>query len=154
MKIGLVSDTHNFLDPRVPPLLAGATAIIHAGDIGLPRILGELERIAPVVAVGGNTDDPAFRYAATRTAEWNGWKVLVRHIVNPHEPDAALSRLLRLEKAAIVVFGHTHKASMDHVGGTWFINPGSAGKRRFGGDCSLALLDLAGREPQVKFHKW
>ena len=68
MEIGVISDTHNFLDPKIPERFAGVGHILHAGDIGLPWILQELERVAPVTAVGGNTDDPALRYAPVKTS--------------------------------------------------------------------------------------
>jgi len=60
VKIGVISDTHNFFDPKIPGLFNGVEHILHAGDIGLPRILLDLEAIAPVTAVSGNTDDPGF----------------------------------------------------------------------------------------------
>ena len=68
MKIGVISDTHNFLDPQIPELFAGVSHILHAGDIGLPRVLTQLESIAPVTAVGGNTDDPVLRHDETKIA--------------------------------------------------------------------------------------
>src|SRR5208337_2195517 len=74
MKIGVLSDTHNFLDPKIPELFAGVSHILHAGDIGLPWILTELEAVAPVTAVAGNTDDPRLRYDPTRTVELAGRK--------------------------------------------------------------------------------
>ena len=86
MKIGVISDTHNFLDPKIPGLFAGVSHILHAGDIGLPQILTELGSIAPVTAVGGNTDDPAMRHDETRLVELTGRKFLIHHIVNPAAP--------------------------------------------------------------------
>ena len=72
MKIGVISDTHNFLDPVVPKLFAGVDHILHGGDIGLPKLLLDLEQIAPVTAVAGNTDDSAFRYPLTEVIELSG----------------------------------------------------------------------------------
>ncbi|HVV72662.1 MAG TPA: metallophosphoesterase family protein, partial [Verrucomicrobiae bacterium] len=65
MRIGVISDTHNYLDPRVAEIFRGVEHILHGGDIGLPSILLELERIAPVTAVQGNTDEAAFHYPLT-----------------------------------------------------------------------------------------
>ena len=82
-KIGIISDTHNFLDPKIATLFAGVDHILHGGDIGLPRIILELEVIAPVTAVAGNTDDPGLNYRITETITLAGRKFLVHHIVNP-----------------------------------------------------------------------
>lgn len=85
MKIGVISDTHNFLDPKIPELFAGVDHILHAGDIGLPWVLTELESVAPVTAVAGNTDDPALRYAPTKIIELAGRKFFIQHIVHPQD---------------------------------------------------------------------
>ena len=82
MRIGVLSDTHNYLDPRVPRLLAGVDHILHGGDIGLPAILLELEQIAPVTVVAGNTDDAGFYYPQTELVALAGRKFLLQHIVN------------------------------------------------------------------------
>jgi len=140
IKVGLISDTHNFLDPRVPKLLAGVDHIIHAGDIGLPWLLHELEQIAPVSAVGGNTDDPALRYQLTAAVELANRKFLVHHIVEPRAPEDALADRIARERPDVVVFGHTHKPFCETIDGTLFFNPGYAGKSRFGLARSLARL--------------
>src|SRR4051794_29388638 len=85
MRIGVISDTHNFLDPKIPGIFAGVEHILHGGDIGVPSLLAELRKIAPVTAVSGNTDEPGFGYEATQVAELRGLKILVHHIVNPHQ---------------------------------------------------------------------
>ena len=87
MRIGVISDTHNYFDPQIPKLLAGVEHILHAGDIGLPSILVELQEIAPVTAVWGNTDDPGFHYQLTQTVELASRRFFLHHIVNPHAPD-------------------------------------------------------------------
>jgi putative phosphoesterase len=140
MKIGVISDTHNFLDPRVARLFAGAEHILHAGDIGQPRLVWELEQIAPVTAVLGNTDDPGFDYRPFEVVELAGHKFLVQHIVHPRSLDEATR--LRLANAGpdIVVFGHTHKPCCETIGRTLFFNPGYAGKARFGLARSVAML--------------
>jgi putative phosphoesterase len=140
MNIGVISDTHNFLDPEVSKLFAGVDHILHAGDIGLPRILQELEQIAPVTAVLGNTDGPLPSVRETELVELGGRKFLVHHIVNPHGLSEALERRLAREQPGVVVFGHTHKPFSQTVGATLFFNPGYAGKLRFGMARSVAIL--------------
>jgi putative phosphoesterase len=140
MLLGLISDTHNFFDSRIPQLFAGVEHILHAGDIGLPRILFELEQIAPVTAVSGNTDDPGLNYRQTEVVQLAGRKFLVHHIVNPRGLDDALQGRLARERPDVVVFGHTHKPFCETIDGTLFFNPGYAGKSRFGMARTVALL--------------
>jgi uncharacterized protein len=140
VKIGVISDTHNFLDPRVPKLLVGVDHILHAGDIGQLRILLELEQIAPVTAVAGNTDDPEMRYRQTETVELAGHKFLVHHIVQPRELSDTLQARIQHERPDVVVFGHTHKPFCETIEGILFFNPGYAGASRFGMARSVAIL--------------
>jgi putative phosphoesterase len=139
-QIGVISDTHNYLDPRIPQLFAGVNHILHGGDIGLPAILLELEQIAPVTAVAGNTDDPGFHYRLTEVVELAGRKFLVQHIVNPHALTDPLRARIARERPGVVVFGHTHKPFSEIIGGTRFFNPGYAGRSRFGLERSAAIL--------------
>jgi len=138
--IGVISDTHNFLDPRVPTLLAGVGHILHAGDVGNPILLLELQQVAAVTAVGGNTDDPGMRYRLTQVIELAGRRFLLQHIVNPHAPDDALLERLTRHRPDVVVFGHTHTPFCESIGGILFFNPGYAGKTRFNQPRSLAIL--------------
>ncbi len=138
--IGLISDTHNFLDPRIPKVFEGVAHILHAGDIGRARIVLELEQIAPVTAVLGNTDDPGLRFRVTEVVEIGGRKFLVHHIVNPRKLEMALSERIARERPEVVVFGHTHQPFCETINGTLFVNPGAAGKARFGASPSVALL--------------
>jgi hypothetical protein len=140
MKIGVISDTHNYFDPRIPTLFAGVDHILHGGDIGRPAILLALEQIAPVTAVAGNTDDPGFQYPQTAVVELAGRKFLVQHIVNPHALADPIQARIAREQPAVVVFGHTHKPFSESIGGTRFFNPGYAGKTRFGLGRSVAIL--------------
>lgn len=146
MKIGIISDTHNYLDPKVVELFAGVDHILHAGDVGLMTIIHQLENIAPVTAVLGNTDS-GIPLREMERVELGGTKFLIRHIVDPHEregnPWAA--------GADVVIFGHTHKPAQVKVGGTLFLNPGYAGKQRFELPRSLATMTLAG-EPRIEVH--
>ena len=140
MRVAVLSDTHNYLDPRIPQLFAGVDHILHAGDIGLPAIILQLEQVAPVTAVLGNTDDPGLHYRQTEVVEIAGRKFFVQHIVNPHSPADLLKTRLARERPDVVVFGHTHKPFCETIGGTLFFNPGYAGKPRFGLERTVAIL--------------
>jgi putative phosphoesterase len=140
MRIGVISDTHNHLDPRIPHLFAGVDHILHGGDIGLPAIILALEQIAPVTAVAGNTDDPGFHYRLTELVKLTGRKFLVQHIVNPHALADPLKARIARERPDVVVFGHTHKPFSEIIGETRFFNPGYASKSRFGLERSVAIL--------------
>jgi putative phosphoesterase len=153
MNIGVISDTHNFLDPKISGLFAGVSHILHAGDIGLPRILTELESIAPVTAVGGNTDDPALRYDETKLVELVGRKFLIHHIVNPAAPAEKLRRLIGREQPDVVVFGHTHKRFCEMIGGVFYLNPGYAGKPKLGLERSVAILHCNEKEIRAEYLK-
>lgn len=146
MRVGVISDTHNYFDPKIPLLFGDVTHILHGGDIGSPNILEQLRRMAPVAAVSGNTDEAVFGYPETQVVELGGLKFLVHHIVNPQQPSPALQAALLREKPNWVVFGHTHKPFHESVGGTMFFNPGYAGKSRFGMERSVAVLTLTKRE--------
>ena len=140
MKIGIISDTHNFLDPKVLRLLSGVEHILHAGDIGYPAILLELEQIAPVTAVGGNTDDASFRFNETAVIELANRKFLLHHIVEPRAPGDRIKDRIQREKPQVVVLGHTHKPFCETIGGILFFNPGYAGRQRFELQRSVAIL--------------
>ena len=151
MQIGVISDTHNFFDPAISALFAGVEHILHAGDIGSPQILLDLQQIAPVTAVCGNTDEPGFDYKLTQVIELAGRKFLLHHIVNPRELTDSLRRRICAERADAVVFGHTHKPFCQILGGVLYFNPGYAGKSRFGMERSVAILDCAGREIRPRY---
>jgi putative phosphoesterase len=139
-RLGVISDTHNFLDPKVHQFFAGVEHILHAGDIGTPRIILDLEAIAPVTSVMGNTDDPGFHYPLIETVTLAKRKFLVHHIVDPHHLTDELQRKIAYEQPDVVVFGHTHKPFSASINGTLFFNPGYAGKQRFELKRSVALL--------------
>jgi uncharacterized protein len=140
MKIGVLSDTHNYLDPAIPRLFAGVQHILHAGDIGQPWVLQELEQIAPVTAVSGNTDDPGFHFKLTQVVELAVRKFLIHHIVQPNARLDPIHDLVAQERPDVVVFGHTHKPARRVIGNTLYFNPGYAGKARFGLERSVAIL--------------
>ena len=150
MKIGVISDTHGFLDPRVEKIFAGVDHIIHAGDIGYASIILELQLLAPATAVLGNCDDH-IGFPLTAAVELAGKKFLVHHIVNPHAPDETLALQLAKEKPAAVIFGHTHKKFAETVNGIFFFNPGYAGKPKFGAERSVARLHLDGHGIRHEF---
>ena len=139
MKIGVISDTHGYLDPRVQKLFAGVSHILHAGDIGDPYIPFELEQIAPLTVVVGN-NDPELSFKETEVAKLGARKFLVHHIVNPQAPAEKLQSRITRERPDVVVFGHTHKRFCETVGGILFFNPGYAGKPKFGAERSVAIL--------------
>jgi uncharacterized protein len=145
MRIGVISDTHNYFDPQIPKIFEGVSHILHAGDIGLSVILGHLEEIAPVTAVSGNTDDPGFRYPLTQIVELSGRKFLLHHILAPHSPEDSIRQRIAREQPQIVVFGHTHKPFSENIRGTLYLNPGYAGKSRFGMPRSVAILHCSAR---------
>ena len=150
MKIAVLSDTHNYFDPRLLRLFAGVDHVLHGGDIGLPAILLQLEQISPVTAVAGNTDEPRFAYSQTEVITLAGHKFLLQHIVNPHALTGQLQARLARERPDVVIFGHTHKPFCETLNGTLFFNPGYAGKPRFSLERSVALLHCDARAIRVE----
>lgn len=151
MKIGVISDTHDHLDPKVPAFFAGVEHILHAGDIGLPWLILQLENIAPVTAVMGNTDSGA-NFKEMEIIELGGRKFLIHHIVDVCSPAAQLKRRIIRENPDVVVFGHTHKPFSERIEKTLYFNPGYAGKSRFGLARTVAILhcDESGITPEFK----
>ncbi|HVY68828.1 MAG TPA: metallophosphoesterase family protein [Verrucomicrobiae bacterium] len=138
-KIGVISDTHGHLDSQVVRLFAGVEHILHAGDIGSPCLVLELEEIAPVTAVNGNNDGD-LDYEETEVVIVGGRKFLVHHIIDPRAPDEFLRLRIERESPDVVVFGHTHKAFAETIGGILYFNPGYAGRPRFNLTRSVAIL--------------
>ena len=147
--IGVVSDTHGYYDPVLDELFAGAVHIVHAGDINDPAILARLSKLAPLTAVAGNTDrgDPRFDLPWEVIVEIAGLRVLLCHIgadlMNRHDPVA--------EGFDLVISGHSHRAAVEWREQTLFLNPGSAGRPRFGQARTCARVTVkAGRpEPEI-----
>ncbi|HEU4788043.1 MAG TPA: metallophosphoesterase family protein [Gemmatimonadaceae bacterium] len=139
--VGLVSDTHGLLRPEVHEALAGVELILHAGDVGGDDILIELEQIAPVHAVYGNTDPPGHpRLAASLEESVGGVRV---HVSHGHELGAPTpEKLLATYDADVIVYGHTHKPLVVNVAGRWVVNPGAAGPRRFDLVPSVARMTI------------
>lgn len=152
MKLGLISDTHGFLDPRLSRIFSGVDHILHAGDIGPDFLIAQLESVAPVTAVLGNNDDsPSF--PLTQVKLLGEMKFLVHHIVSPRAlTDELRARIVR-ERPDVVMFGHSHQPFDQIINGVRFVNPGYAGKPRFGAERSVALLESSRKEMEVRFVK-
>jgi uncharacterized protein len=146
-KIGLISDTHGLLRKEAVEALRGSELIVHAGDVGKPEILEGLRKIAPVVAVRGNVDTEAWARALPETAVVEAGAVLTYVL---HDVKA-----LDLNPAAagfhVVVSGHSHKPGKAERDGVLYINPGSAGPRRFQLPVTVARLNLAEEPWKVEF---
>jgi uncharacterized protein len=152
MKIGVISDTHNFFDPRIPELFKDVEHIIHGGDVGSMEIISELEKIAPVTAVSGNTDS-MLPLREVEVFELGRHKFLLQHIVQPDTPAVLLSHRVQQEKPDVIVFGHTHKPFNKTIDGIWYFNPGYAGKLRFNLERSVALLHFQRDKIKPEFLK-
>jgi hypothetical protein len=141
--IGVISDTHGYVDPRVFELFAGVDHILHAGDIGPPGVVLQLEKIAPVTAVRGNCDlEEAFR--ETEVVVLGDWKFVVRHAVDVRGAGEELRPLMLREKPDVIVFGHTHRPCIERWGEVLLFNPGYAGKQRFHLPRSVGVLRCDG----------
>jgi uncharacterized protein len=147
--VGLISDTHGLLRPGVFDALAGVELILHAGDVGDDAILDELESIAPVRAVCGNTDAPGNpRLPEERIVTVGSMRV---HVSHGHEVGAPTpQKLLRRYDADVLVYGHTHRSLVVEAGGRWVVNPGAAGARRFDLLPSVARMSVMGRAVRIE----
>ena len=150
MKLGVISDTHGFLDPKIPKLFEGVEHILHAGDVGGAFITFELEQIAPVTAVLGNVDT-LMPLRETEVIELAGRKFLVHHIVNPRALAEPLKARVERERPDAVIFGHTHKPLQESIGGILYFNPGYAGKSRFGIPRSAAIFHCDEKDIKPEF---
>ena len=145
--VGLIADTHGLMRAEALAALKGVEIILHAGDVGALNVLRELEAIAPVRAVRGNMDDPASGLPAELELELGGLSVHVSHgnEIGSPTPEA----LVRRYAGDVIVYGHTHKPLIQHLGTTLVVNPGAAGPRRFNLQPSIALLSIDNRKPQA-----
>lgn len=143
IRIGVLSDTHGKLPVRVLELFSGVQRILHAGDIGRLEILRDLETIAPVTAVWGNTDGFDIRQQTVEIAhvDVGDRRVVVLHGHQVGSPNPASLAALA-SGADAVVFGHSHRPLVERSGTTLFLNPGSAGAARFGVGASVAFLRI------------
>jgi putative phosphoesterase len=139
LKIGVISDTHGLVRPEALCALAGVEQIIHAGDIGGPEVLAELAKVAPVTAVTGNVDQGQPWAAGIPSQVWfeiDGWSVLLLHNEKQIAPN------LWPESVDLVITGHSHRPHWRQSDGVSWLNPGSAGRRRFSLPVCLALVEL------------
>jgi putative phosphoesterase len=159
MKIGVISDTHAYLDPRLPEMLAGVDAIIHGGDVGSAEVLDDLGRIAKVHAVRGNMDAGGLDLPLSLKMRFENVQVEVRHQLpfpqseleawsdgellgkmQPERRDAFLKTFDEITR--VVIFGHSHKPCLVTMGHKLFFNPGSAGPQRFSLPRCFGLLEI------------
>ena len=141
--IGLISDTHGLLRPEAVRALTGVSHIIHAGDIGGPEILEALRQIAPVYAVRGNNDKGSWAAAIPlyEALDLEGVSIHVLHDLNELDLDPHAAGF------AVVVSGHSHKPTVTERDGVTFVNPGSAGPRRFKLPVTVGYLDITTAGP-------
>lgn len=140
--VGVISDTHGLLRPEAVAALKGTDLIIHAGDVGAPEVIDALRELAPTFVVRGNVDKAHWAGALPMTAhvEVGGLLFHVLHDIS----------LLDLDPAAVgyaaVVYGHSHRPSIEMREGVLFLNPGSAGPRRFNLPVSIARVSVSGHQ--------
>ena len=144
--LGVISDTHGLVRPEALAALAGVERIVHAGDIGSRDVLEALERVAPVTAVRGNNDrgDWAKKIPETEVVEVGGVSLYLLHDL--HELDLEP----RAAGFAAIISGHSHQPNVEERDGVLYLNPGSAGPRRFKLPISLARLTVAGKRVKAE----
>ena len=145
MTLGVISDTHGLLRPNVPALLAGVDLIVHAGDVGSLAVLDALREIAPVFAVRGNVDTEPWCTALPETEVVRAGEIelYVLHDI------AQLKLNPKRAGYRAVIYGHSHRASIEERDGVLYLNPGAAGPRRFNLSPSLAKVEVRGQELDV-----
>jgi hypothetical protein len=145
--IGLISDTHGLIRPEALAALKGSDLIIHAGDVGNSGIIERLRVVAPVVAVRGNVDkgDWASQLPMTATVQAHSALIYVLHDIQQLDIDPAAAEI------NIIVSGHSHKPSRTERSGVIYLNPGSAGPRRFQLPITVARLNLLRSPWSVEF---
>src|SRR6478752_5155861 len=145
-RIGIISDTHGLLRPEAERALMGVNHIIHAGDIGGPEIIDSLRRIAPVTAIRGNVDSGewAREYPDTTLLRLAGKSIYILHDLKTLQADLGAG-------IDVIVSGHSHVPKIETFGGVLYLNPGSAGRRRFKLPITLATLDVMsdGLRPEI-----
>jgi uncharacterized protein len=146
MRIGVISDTHGLLRPEALAALQGCERIIHAGDIGKPEVLERLRELAPLDVIRGNVDsgDWATAIPEALDLEIDGLRVYITHDVKTMKIDPVA------ERVDVVIAGHSHQPKIEEVNGVLYLNPGSAGRRRFKLPISLALLDIEDGQPRAQ----
>jgi putative phosphoesterase len=144
--VGVISDTHGLLRPEAIAALNGASLILHAGDIGRPEVLAELQAIAPTIAVRGNNDKGDWAAAITEraTVTVENLQIYLLHIIQELDFDP------QAQGIQVVISGHSHKPAIAENQDILWLNPGSAGPRRFKLPISVAHLYVTGTTAQAK----
>lgn len=139
--VGVISDTHGLLRPEALDALRGSDMIIHAGDVGKPEVIARLGEVAPLHVVCGNVDQESWAAALpmTELVEVGDHRFFVLHDIAQLDVDPAAAGF------AAVVFGHSHRPSIETRNGVLFLNPGSAGPRRFKLPITVARVKTSGR---------
>jgi hypothetical protein len=168
MRIGILSDTHGYLDPNLPPLFQGVSVIFHAGDVGGQPVLDQLRGLAPVEAVTGNIDPCDLGLPSTLTRQVDGVGIYMLHQL-PYAPSdlrewATLESLGKKpawqcrrfleslpEGCRVIIFGHSHEPCGLVLGSKLFCNPGSAGKKRFSLPRCCGVLEISSGTVQATF---
>ncbi len=145
-QVGVISDTHGLLRPEAIAALQGSDLILHAGDIGKPEVLDGLRSLAPVIAIRGNNDKGSWaeNIAERETIQIADVSVHLLHIVQELNLDPQQAGI------QVVISGHSHKPAIDDRNGVLFLNPGSAGPRRFKLPISIAHLRIQGKSVQAE----
>jgi uncharacterized protein len=152
VQLGVLSDTHGMFDPKLCDLFRGSDFILHAGDVCGQEVLDLLEVIAPVLAIFGNCDAAplSLRLPPWRTEAIAGHRILILHdLGKPERMNLSASALVAREKPNIVISGHSHQGRISISGDVLFVNPGSAGRKRFKLLRSAAVLSLSRNEARA-----
>lgn len=168
MRIGVISDTHGYFDPHLLRLLGQVDRILHAGDVGTLAVLDEIRAIAPVQAVRGNVDPDSLELPPTLNLSLGGVRVHVVHQISKlqsvirdwaesaQEQGKSAEQCRRFlaslpEGSQVVIFGHSHEPCAINLSGRLFLNPGSAGKKRFSLPRSFCILEISSQSLHATF---
>lgn len=146
MRVGAISDTHGLLRPEAVMALQGSEHILHAGDIGDAAILEELRKIAPVTAIRGNIDrvGPCAQLPVTEIVELAGVSFYLLHDVKELDLDPGSTGI------GVVVSGHSHKPGIERKKSVLYLNPGSAGPRRYSLPITVAMVTVGDGDPEAE----
>lgn len=148
-RIGIISDTHGLLRPEALQRLAGVDHIIHGGDIGRPQVMDELRKVAPVTAIRGNVDTAEWArdYPETATLRLEGRTFYILHDLHTLDIDPVAQGI------DVVISGHSHQVRIATIKGVLYLNPGSAGPRRFKLPITLATMELGAGKLEPVIHE-
>jgi len=147
--VGVISDTHSLLRPEASEYLCGSDIIVHAGDIGSVDVIVELEKIAPVKAIRGNIDKGSWadEFPEVEVVEVHGKYLYILHSLNDLDLDPIAAGF------DVVISGHSHVPKMEEIDGVLYLNPGSAGPRRFKLPIALAKLSVTESNISAEIHE-